>query len=276
MIKKNSFSLFTCFSILLFLLSFQLTAQKFTAQTSRNQLAVGELFQISFTLNASGSNFKAPNLSDFDVYSGPNQSTSMQIINGNMSQSISLSYMLSPKREGRFTIAPASIVVNGNKIESNSIAIEVKGNANQQNAGSRNSGSNQSVGNNAGVASASSGDDVFIKTTVSKKSCFVGEQVIVSHKIYSKPTLRGFQNYKMPNYNGFWSQNENNKNKQIQLSQENVDGSVYYVADFSTSYLFPQRSGQLTIEPMEVECVVRRKTSRQPQNIFEQFFGGGG
>ena len=276
MIKKNSYSLFTCFSILLFLLSFKLTAQKFTAQTSRNQLAVGELFQISFTLNASGSNFKAPNLSDFDVYSGPNQSTSMQIVNGNMSQSISLSYMLSPKREGRFTIAPASIVVNGNKIESNSIAIDVKGNANQQNAGSRSSGSNQSVGNNAGVASASSGDDVFIKTTVSKKSCFLGEQVVVSHKIYSKPTLRGFQNYKMPNYNGFWSQNENNKNKQIQLSQENVDGSVYYVADFSTSYLFPQRSGQLTIEPMEVECVVRRKTNRQPQNIFEQFFGGGG
>ena len=98
MIKKNSISLFACFSLLFLLFTFQSTAQKFTAQTSKNQLAVGELFQISFTLNASGSNFKAPNLNDFDVYSGPNQSTSMQIINGNMSQSISLSYMLSPKK----------------------------------------------------------------------------------------------------------------------------------------------------------------------------------
>lgn len=276
-IKQNSNNLFLFFSILFSLFYFNSFSQKFTAQTSKNQVGVGELFQISFTLNSSGSNFKAPSLNDFEVYSGPNQSTSMQIINGNMSQSISLSYMLSPKKEGRFTIGPASIVVNGNKVESNSMVIEVKGNAsNQQNAANRNSGNMQSSGNNSGSTSTSSSDDVFIKTIVSKKSCYMGEQVVVSHKIYSRPTLRGFQNYKMPNYNGFWSQNENNKNKQIQLSQENVDGSIYYVADFSTSYLFPQRSGQLTIEPMEVECVVRRKTNRQPQNIFEQFFGGGG
>jgi hypothetical protein len=276
-IKQNSNNLFLFFSILFSLFYFNSFSQKFTAQTSKNQVGVGELFQISFTLNSSGSNFKAPSLNDFEVYSGPNQSTSMQIINGNMSQSISLSYMLSPKKEGRFTIGPASIVVNGNKVESNSMVIEVKGNAsNQQNAANRNSGNMQSSGNNSGSTSSSSSDDVFIKTIVSKKSCYMGEQVVVSHKIYSRPTLRGFQNYKMPNYNGFWSQNENNKNKQIQLSQENVDGSIYYVADFSTSYLFPQRSGQLTIEPMEVECVVRRKTNRQPQNIFEQFFGGGG
>lgn len=89
------------------------------------------MFQIAFTINTSASNFKAPNLSDFDVYSGPNQSSSMQIVNGNMSQSISLSYMLSAKKEGKFTIGAASIVVNGTKLESNVIPIEVKAQRNR-------------------------------------------------------------------------------------------------------------------------------------------------
>jgi hypothetical protein len=39
--------------------------------------------------------------------------------------------------------------------------------------------------------------------------------------------------------------------------------------------LFPQRSGKLQIEPMTIECVVRKQSNRRPRDIFEQFFGGG-
>ncbi|HEY1038153.1 MAG TPA: BatD family protein [Bacteroidia bacterium] len=262
--------------VALLIFSGQLFSQKFTAQVSKNKLAVGEVFQLTFTINASASNFKAPSFADFDVYSGPNQSTNMQIINGNMSQSISLSYVLSPKKEGKLTIGAASLVVNGAKLESNPITVEVKGNA-QQNAGSSaNPGSSNQPTNTQGqYSSEKSGDDLFIKTFVSKKSCYLGEQIVVTQKVYSRLNLRGFQNYKMPVFNGFWSQNEDNRNKQIQLQTENLDGIQYYVAEFTKSYLFPQRSGSLTIEPMEVDCIVRQRSNKQPQNIFDQFFGGG-
>ncbi len=272
--------------MLISLFSLQSFAQKFTAQTSKNKVSVGEVFQIAFTINTSASNFKAPSLSDFDVYSGPNQSTSMQIVNGSMSQSISLSYMLSAKKEGKFTIGAASIVVNGAKLESNVIPIEVKGAAPQQQNNNTNSNSANAYNPYANqqntttttpqYSSDKSSDDVFIRTFVTKKSCYIDEQIVVTQKVYSRLNLRGFQNYKMPGYNGFWSQNENQKNKQIELGQENIDGVMYYVAEFTKSYLFPQRSGQLTIEPMEIDCIVRKRSSKQPQNIFEQFFGGGG
>lgn len=265
------------------LFSLQSFAQKFTAQTSKNKVSVGEVFQIAFTINTSASNFKAPSLSDFDVYSGPNQSTSMQIVNGSMSQSISLSYMLSAKKEGKFTIGAASIVVNGNKLESNVIPIVVKGAAQQQNNTQNSSNAYNPYANQQNTttttpqySSDKSNDDVFIRTFVTKKSCYIDEQIVVTQKVYSRLNLRGFQNYKMPGYNGFWSQNENQKNKQIELGQENIDGVMYYVAEFTKSYLFPQRSGQLTIEPMEIDCIVRKRSNKQPQNIFEQFFGGGG
>ncbi len=269
--------------MLISLFSLQSFAQKFTAQTNKNKVSVGEVFQIAFTINTSASNFKAPSLSDFDVYSGPNQSTSMQIVNGSMSQSISLSYMLSAKKEGKFTIGAASIVVNGTKLESNVIPIEVKGAAQQQSNTQNSSNAYNPYANQQNTttttpqySSDKSNDDVFIRTFVTKKSCYIDEQIVVTQKVYSRLNLRGFQNYKMPGYNGFWSQNENQKNKQIELGQENIDGVMYYVAEFTKSYLFPQRAGQLTIEPMEIDCIVRKRSNKQPQNIFEQFFGGGG
>src|SRR5687768_2805876 len=102
-----------------------LLAQKFSASVNKNKVAVGEVFQLDFSINTNGKDFTPPSLSDFNIHSGPNQSTSMQIINGSISQSISLSYYLSAKREGTFTIGAASIGTGNNTLRSNPITITV-------------------------------------------------------------------------------------------------------------------------------------------------------
>ncbi len=246
-----------------------IVAQKFTAQVSKSKLAVGETFQITYSLNTNGSGFKAPPLFDFDVYGGPNQSQSVSIVNGNMSQTISWSFILAPKKEGKFTIAPATINVGGDKIESNSIAIEVV-------KGAANSG-NQN--NNPNITSPSTteniGDNLFARTVVNKSKVYQGEQISVTHKIYTRYQLRGFQDVKFPDYTGFWSQDVPTNNQQVQITTENVDGVNYYVAELKRTYIFPQRSGKIQIEPIEVEAVVRKKSNKQPRDIFEQMFGGG-
>lgn len=247
-------------------------AQKFVAQTSRTKVAAGETFQIQFSLNANGSNFKAPALTDFDVYSGPNQSTSMSYVNGTMSQSVTLSYVIAGKKEGKFTIAPASVTVNGATIQSNSLVIEVsKGNANSQNQVS----GNQAPQNPSAPTTENVSDNLFVKTVANKTKVFQGEQVEVSHKVYTRYQLRGFQDIKFPDYNGFWAQDVPVNNQQIQVSNENIDGVNYQVAEIKRTYLFPQRTGKLVIQPMNVECVVRKQSNKRPRDIFEQFFGGG-
>lgn len=125
------------------------------------------------------------------------------------------------------------------------------------------------------VATPVGNEELFVRTFLSKSKCYLGEQLILTQKVYSKVDLRGFQNVQFPQYNGFWSQIEEN-NKQIELKQENVNGINYYVADYNRVFLFPQRTGNITVEPIELECIVRRQTKRQPRNIFEQFFGAGG
>jgi hypothetical protein len=246
-------------------------AQKLTAQASKTKVAVGETFQISFSINSNGSSFKAPSLNDFDVYSGPNQSTSMSFINGAMSQSITFSYVISAKKEGKYTIGSASMNAAGTTVQSNPLSIEVvKGNATVQNQGNANTPSQ----NSAPANSENIGDNLFVKTSVSKTKAYLGEQITVTHKVYTRYQLRGFQDIKFPDYRGFWSQ-EAPGNQQIQVVTENIDGVNYQVGELKRTYVFAQRSGKLEIEPMDIECVVRKQSNKRPRDVFEQFFGGG-
>ncbi len=240
----------------------------FYAQVSKNKVTVGEPFQIAFTLNGPGNNLVYSNLKDFNILAGPNQSQSMSIVNGSMSQSTTISFIISAKKEGKVTIGPASVMANGNqKLETAPIVIEVTKGSGQAGQGAQSD--NQAMGNEI------NNEDLFLRTYLSKSKCYIGEQITVTQKAYSRLDLRGFQNIKFPPYNGFWSQQEEG-NRQINPQQEVINGVTYIVAEYSKVYLFPQRSGTITIEPVELECIVRRATQKQPRNIFEQFFGSGG
>ncbi len=259
-----------------FLLLYSYTSffsQKLTVQVSANKVQVGSPFQIVFTVNAQPSTYTPPNFQSFDIFSGPNTSQSMQYVNGAMSQSFSISFLIAAKKEGKLQIGSMIMIVSGQTITSNPVNIEaVKG---AVPPGQQNQQQQQAQNPNEQSTPVSSGDDVFVKTTVSKSKCYIGEQIMVTQKIYSRFDLRGFQNVKFPAFNGFWSQQpEGVPNVQLQI--ENLDGVNYYVGEFNRTYVFPQRTGELTIDPTEVECVVRKQSSKKPRNIFEQFFGGGG
>ncbi|MFO0356470.1 MAG: BatD family protein [Sphingobacteriaceae bacterium] len=241
-------------------------AQKFYAQVNSKVVQVGQMFELTFVINAAASEFVAPSFKDFDVASGPNQSSSVQIINGQMSQSISLSYLLIPKREGKLVIGAASINSNGHKLESNPITVEaVKGNAPQQ----------ASAGNAGAANVKSDGSDIFIRTNLSKTKCFLGEQIVISQKVYSRHQIIGFQKFNPPTYEGFWSQSLESTSGN-QTAVENVDGVNYYTYELFRNIGTPNKIGKISLKPIEGEVIVRKQTNTKPRNIFEQFFGTAG
>ena len=81
-----------------------LQAQKLTVQVSANKVQVGAAFQVVFTVNAQPSTYTPPNFKDFDIFSGPNTSQSMQYVNGALSQSFSISFLISAKKGQRFPV----------------------------------------------------------------------------------------------------------------------------------------------------------------------------
>lgn len=252
--------------ILLFLINLNAIAQKLNVQVSTKEPNVGEPFEISFVMNTPIQDFVPPSFSNFELISGPNHSQNIQFINGNVSQSYSISYVLLPKKEGPVVINAAKAIVNGQTIYSSPITLNVQKNQNNSNYASnqRNNSSNASTNVDK--------EDIFIRTFVNKKQCYLGEQITLTQKIYTHIELRGIQNVKFPHLEAFWSKNQENHNN-IQLHIENIDGINYYVGEISTQYIFPQRSGKLTISPIEIECVVRKRVNRAPRDMFEQFFG---
>jgi hypothetical protein len=273
--KKGFKKLFVLF---LFISSW-VTAQNptFIAQVSKTKVAVNEVFQIAFTLNGSGNNLVYPNLNDFNIYSGPNQSQSMSMVNGNISQSITLSIFIAAKKEGKFTIGSATVMSSNQKLETKPIVIEVTKAATQQqqNQGSQGTQAQQKQEKNQ-YASEISNDDLFVRSFLNKSKCYKGEQLHLSHKIYSRYQIIDFGPKQLTkSFEGFWNQVDLNKGN-FTMKTEVLNGINYYVLEIYNTYLFAQRTGEIKIDPIEVECVVRRQAKRQPRNIFEQFFGTAG
>jgi len=245
---------------------------KFTME-GPEAVSVGDQFRLSFTLNENGSDLQLPDLSNFDLLMGPttSQSSSFQMINGKTTQSSSFSYMfvLRAKKEGKFTIRPASIKVNGKIYESNTLNIQVvKGQPQQQTAPAQQGNQAQEAAPTGTVSK----DNLFVRLSLDKTNVSKGEQIRATVKLYISQSvpLNGFEEVKLPSYEGFWTK-EIAVPQQVSFTREVYNGKIYQVGILKKTILFPQQTGAIKIDPFEITCLVRQKVGRQ-QGFFDDFF----
>lgn len=90
-------------------------------------VAVGQPFGVEFSINATPKNFVAPSFEGFDVLAGPStsKSSSVQFINGTMSQTVNhtYSYVLMCASEGEYTIGSASVKADGKEYNTPTITL---------------------------------------------------------------------------------------------------------------------------------------------------------
>ena len=239
-----------------FLIPLVLSAQVFEASVNKNSVAVGEEFELTFSLDGEGKNFKGPNFKGFRKLSGPNKSSSssVQIINGKISSSSSQSftYYLTALNEGQSTISSASIEIDGKVLKSNPITLNITKKSKNANANSLNLEEN-----------------VFIRARANKREVFQGEQINVSYRLYAKINIADFNIDKLPEHNGFWKEDIETNSKP---KQEVLNGIKYNVWDISKSILTPQKSGELLIDPMSADVTLQVKVN-QNNNRFRDPFG---
>ena len=183
------------FSLLIFFTADSSFAQVKFYVTAPKSIPENQNFNLTFTLeNANGNNLKLPAMNDFSLLGGPSTSTSMQIINGSVSQSASYTYVLRPKQQGTFKIGKGSIEVNGNTIESNELTIEVVAPSSKPQ-----SQQNNPYGQQQNEESQSNDDitkqlrnDIFVKVMLSRSSVYKGEMLSATYKLYFRENLNGF------------------------------------------------------------------------------------
>ena len=247
-----------------------------------NVVAADEQFNVTFVLEGedSPSDFQWSQGDDFQLVWGPQQgrSTSVQIINGKRTKSsqFTYTYILLPRKTGKFTLPQARAKVKGKELVSDAAVIEVVSN------GSSSSGTAPSSGSGSGSGNAGAGrsdnvagisdDDIFMRLELSRTNVVVGEPITATLKLYQRVNIAGFEDARFPSFNGFWSQ-ETEAPTNIEFRRESYDDKIYNTAVLRKYVLIPQQSGSITIDPAELVCLVNiRVSSGGSASIFDGFF----
>lgn len=257
-------------------------AQSFTV-SAPNVVEKGEMFRVVFMADADIEDFTMPTFTGLDLLAGPTSSrrSSTQIINGKRTDSYEVSYTLIMRATttGVAKISEASAVLKGKTYTTKGVEIDVVetniSNSSTQTQQGVASG-NQSQSSSQAQASRSSrgefsSEDIFLNLSFSKTKVVKGEPIVATLKLYTKVPIGGFEDIRFPVFNGFWSQ-ELETPSNINLVRENYNGQIYSSAVLRKYMLLPQQTGEITVDPAEMVCLIQIKTSGGGRSMFDDFF----
>lgn len=233
----------------------------------------GQQFSLMWEINSGGGDFSAPSFDGFYKLMGPqtSYSSSTQIINGRISQNTTYSYVyfLQALSPGKFKIAPASYKIKNKTFYSDTLYIEVVGSGAGSATGSGQRNSSQGQVSEEKIDDA--GGDIFVNINLSRKEVYVGEYVLASIKLYTKTDISGINDIKYPPFTGFLKTDIETPPLNS-LRQENINGTTYGTGVLQEFLLFPQVSGELTIDPAQLTVLVRQRSGGQSDPFFGDFF----
>lgn len=244
------------------------------------QVIVGRPFQFTYTVNQRARDLRAPEFNNFDYIAGPytSQSSSTSFVNGRRTSSFTMTftYTLMAQKEGTFSIPPATINVGGEHYTSNGVKITVlpEDQPQQTGSGQQPTASNQrsAAGGQQSATNGSEQGNIFVRTLVSKTKVYEQEAVLLSYKVYvAGVDLKQFtNNTTLPDFTSFLQQKIDLQDVQLEL--ENYNGRNYQTATIYSTLLYPQKSGDITIEPATFEAVLLVPNQARSRSIFDDFF----
>ncbi len=232
------------------------SAVQVTATVDANRLAPNETFTLRIEAR-DAQDYPDPDISvlenTFKVISGPAQQSSYQWINGKQTSSKSVTWTLLPLKSGNLTIPAIPVKIDRKSFSTEPINLVVGGDD----------------GNT--VAPDRSGD-IFLVAEIDKNEAYLGQQVSISYKLYTRVNLRGLEYIEQPKFVGFWVE-DLFAPSQPQFRNATIKGVNYQVATLYKAALFPTRLGEISIPPMIIRAQIEVKRSqRGRRSYFDDFF----
>ena len=227
-----------------------------TASVDKKVVELHDTFQLQIAVQGTqrGNAPRLPKLKGFQVLSGPHTQTSVQIVNGRMSRTLTYVYTLRPNAVGTFTIPALTVRLGRKRYTTQPITIEViKG----------------SKGGQLTLDEAA-----FVELAASKTEAFVYEQIELSLKVYV------FQNFQAKGLRGDvtagkdFLEEDLGKSVAHKESQTTRDGRIYRVQEIPLKALFPVAAGKRTIPGTTIAgtLLVPRSRARTRRGRFDDFF----
>jgi hypothetical protein len=216
----------------------------FVVKASKKTLGINARLRIDFEMNEDGDNFVPPSFKGFNVVGGPNQSISNSWINGKRSYSKTYSYFLAPKSQGTFSINQATIEIDDQIYKTTPLKIIIT-----------EAVSKPKDGNSADYVAS---ENVHLIAEVSKSNPFLNEAITIVYKLYVSNDVsitRSWQELDTPKFQDFWSQYIEEKREQ-QIYETTYQGKPYRYVILKKAVLYPQKTGELTIEPLTLDVPI--------------------
>ncbi len=233
-----------------------------SAQTS---VVAGNPFHLKYEVNQRASNLRPPVFEGFKHLAGPSESysSSTQIINNKVSQltSYTYTYVLAAEKAGTYSIPPATIDVKGKKYTSNALTIKVLDKE------------DQTVSTDSKDEYGISNRDLFIRATVSKSESYLSDALVYTLKLYTRTnfSIAPAAGGELPRFDGFLSFDIPEDEYETNIL-ESYNGLNYRVYILKESLLYPQKSGNLTIEPANLKFNIKIPSRRRGISVFDQLF----
>ena len=240
------------------------------------EVVVNQQFQYTVTTPEKGTVLET-DFGKFEFVGGPSMgsSTSISISNGHTEQNTqyTYTYVLVAKREGTFTIPGVSISVDGKVLRSNAVEVRVvkAGKQSQENRNDPfsnffqfefpdlNPFGNRQPSQQPNSRSESveykddiKKDDLFVKSEISQAEAWQGEAVVVTHKLYIKQDIRGYD-IARANYaatDALWL--DRLEQTYSDESTETIKGERYHVYTILQTAAYPLKTGKVTIPKLDL------------------------
>ena len=230
------------------------------AHVDRTTVELGSYLELTVQISGGQVNSPEINLPTIaDVQSRPIGPVIINsIVNGNMSGSYSFRYNLFPQKVGKFQIPAIPVTVNGQNYITEPIAIEVVDAA----------ATPAPTGGANPPASAGTRlqDKIFLVMNVPKKEVYLNEKIPLKIRLFSNGIPAEVAQFPEMEYLGF-TVDPFQEGKQY----EQVAGGVQYkVIEFNT-FIYPTRTGELTLGPAKLPCSLIFKSQGHRQDMFSDF-----
>ncbi|MFT4023326.1 MAG: BatD family protein [Flavihumibacter sp.] len=269
---------------------FMVIAQvKFSTVPNSLQIRQNDVLQVTYTIDNAKSieQFRLPPMRDFKVLQGPIHSEGTTITNGEYSHYSGITYVLQPLKKGNLLLPGASALVNGQKMVSNKLTIEVRDRqAKTANPYPRNPGisayrqtaEEEYILKPKDNAAEKIKNNLKVTLALDKKTAYVGEPIVSTYKLYTRlrsesrviqrPSLNGFSVYDMV------------EPDRLSPQVETKDGKKFMSHIIRKTQLIPLQEGDFVLEPTVLYNKIHflrsddENTTRSNQSAFERLFEG--
>ncbi|MFC1811614.1 BatD family protein [Thermodesulfobacteriota bacterium] len=222
-------------------------AAKIQASVDRTRITAGESLQLTVTVSGKDADVDISPIKDFQVIS-KGSSSSVRMVNTQISREVGYNYILIPLKEGRLKIPPLTVKADGKTHQTREIVIQV---------------SKQAQGE-------LDTQDVFVKAHISEQHPYEGQQIVYTFALYNAVQLSKNARFQEPDFAGF-----NPKKVEDEKTYTTIlSGRQYSVVELRY-VLVPLKEGNATIGPAVLRCDIVRAQKRRRRSLFDDpFFGG--